>query len=89
MIGMQGGGGGGKRGPRVPLPKFSVVDLVNLSDSFYRHCRIGLEAHPVFDEAYEDLTAFGIPVEMKSMGGFEHHVPVMPWGWHVPVQFDT
>lgn len=85
MSSVSGQGGGGPKSRRVPLPRYSLVDLVDEAQAFYRHCRIGREATPVFDEDYEGLEAFGVPVEMKSVGGFDHHVPVLPWGWWVPI----
>lgn len=50
------------------------------AEMYYRHCRLGMTAHPSFSEENEDLTSFGIPVQLKVMG--VHDVPVMPWGWH-------
>ena len=50
------------------------------AEAYYRHCRIGMAAHPSFAEENEDLASFGIPVQIKVIG--VHDVPVMPWGWH-------
>lgn len=87
-----GGGGGGGGNPKkqsqdkVELcPEIKgVLSKLAAAERFYRHSKIGLEALPVFQEEYSDLTHFGIPIEMKTISIYE--VPVLPNGWHVPVE---
>lgn len=63
------------------MRKNYVIQAVDQADAYYRHCRLGLTALPVLDA--EDLTHFGIPCELRIVS--VHEVPVLPWGWWVPV----
>lgn len=60
-------------------------DLAALAhrESYDRHCRLGRQALPAFEEDLEGLQSCGIPVEMKQHGSEGAVIPVTPWGWHV------
>lgn len=92
-LAMGGGGGGGRKPPGKPRPPSTAkvekpwwLKQVDRANNYYKHARIGLEAHPVLEEDTANLESFGLPVELRMIGIYE--VPVFPWGWH-PVVADA
>ena len=68
------------------MGKPTIVTYVNKANAFYQHINLGRSLIPLMEEGIEDLTHFGIPVELAyyNPGVTGAVVAVLPWGAFVP-----